>query len=246
LIEDCAHAHGSAIDGKHAGALGVAGAFSFFPTKVMTTGEGGMITTDNESLARQLRILRNHGKDPELEGMISEFGNNHRMSEVTALFGIQQIKQAHRVIAERRNTAKFYDSCLDAIVGLHRLKVPENVFTTYYKYPVYLSGDVQRSELKSALKERHGVALTGEVYANLCHSEPVWQHYTYCGRRRATAADFCSLSPKCSCGQLQMGFPGAEHISRQHICLPLYPGLKPAELEYVVESLSTEMTRLGR
>jgi perosamine synthetase len=244
LIEDCAHAHGSAIDGKHAGTLGVAGAFSFFPTKVMTTGEGGMVTTNRENLARQLRILRNHGKDPELDGRISEFGNNHRMSEVTALFGIQQVKQARRVITERRNIAKFYDSCLDTIVGLHRLKVPENVFTTYYKYPVYLSGDVQRNQLKSALKERHGVTLTGEVYANLCHSEPMWQHYSYCGRRRATAVDFCPLSPKCGCGQLQTGFPGAEYISRQHICLPLYPGLKPAELEYVVGSLRTEITRI--
>jgi perosamine synthetase len=246
LIEDCAHAHGSAIDGKRAGALGVAGAFSFFPTKVLTTGEGGMITTDNESLARQLRILRNHGKNPELGGSISEFGNNHRMSEITALFGIQQVKQANRIIAERRNIAKFYDSRLDAIEGLHRLKIPENVFSTYYKYPVYLSDNVQRSDLKRAMIERHGVSLTGEVYANLCHSEPVWQDYTYCGRRRANAVEVCPLSSKCNCGQFQSGFPGAEYISRQHICLPLYPGLSLAELEYVVESLSTEIASVRR
>ena len=150
LIEDCAHAHGSAIDGKHAGALGVAGAFSFFPTKVMTTGEGGMVTTDSESLARQMRILRNHGKDPELEGKISEFGNNHRMSEVTALLGIQQIGKAHRIIRERRNIAKFYDSRLDPIVELHRVQVPANVFHNLLQ----ISGVSFRQRAAKGIEER--------------------------------------------------------------------------------------------
>ena len=225
LIEDCAHAHGCSIDGKAAGTIGVAGAFSFFPTKVLVTGEGGMITTNDEGLYRQAVKFRNHGKDPELGNRMSVIGNNWRMSEITAVMGVQQMRRASELIADRRETARFYDGALGSVDGVRPLKLGENVTSTYYKYVAYLDEELDRAALKNALKEKYEVSLTGEVYADLCHTEPVWQAVDYAGRPGA--------APAVSSGE----FPGAEYLSKHHICLPIYPGLSQAEREWVVESL---------
>ena len=120
LIEDCAHAHGCSIDGRHAGSLGVAGAFSFFPTKVFTTGEGGAIVTNDEEVYRRSSMIRNQGKNPELGNRISELGHNFRMSEFTALVGVQQMRKAESVLDERRRIARFYD---DALVNVEGVRV---------------------------------------------------------------------------------------------------------------------------
>src|SRR5207249_1920836 len=108
-IEDCAHSHGSTFQGKQSGTLGIAGAFSFFPTKVLVTGEGGMITTNDEGIYKEALMLRNHGKNPLLGNRMSEFGHNYRMSEITAVLGVNQMNRAHELITERQMIAKAYD-----------------------------------------------------------------------------------------------------------------------------------------
>ena len=153
LIEDCAHAHGCAIDGKQAGTLGIAGAFSFFPTKVLTTGEGGMVTTNNEELAQNIRRIRNHGKNPTLNNRMSQMGHNYRISEVTALLGVQQMHKANTIIEERRRIANWYDSKLKNITGLRPLTLTEKIFSSYYKYVAYLDEDIDRHQIKMMLKE---------------------------------------------------------------------------------------------
>ena len=242
LIEDCAHAHGCAIDGQQAGTLGIAGAFSFFPTKVLTTGEGGMVTTDDEQLAQRIQMIRNHGKNPELGNRMSEVGYNCRISEITALLGVQQMRKAQVIVKERRKVAAYYDEKLKGVPGLRPLILPENVFSTYYKYIAYLDPNVNRNRIKKTLKEHYGISLTGEVYADLCHTEPVWERFTYCGVQVEENYAACHRWPSCGCDQVQSGFPGAEYISQHHICLPLYPGLNEAELEHIVTSLRTVLT----
>ena len=91
LIEDCAHAHGSSFNGKKAGTFGVAGAFSFFSTKVMTTGEGGMITTSNSELKQNIDTIRNHGQVED--NKVDILGYNFRMPEFSALLGLSQLKK---------------------------------------------------------------------------------------------------------------------------------------------------------
>jgi len=122
LIEDCAHAHGCSIDGRHAGSLGVGGAFSFFPTKVFTTGEGGAIVTNDEEVYRRSSMIRNQGKNPELGNRISELGHNFRMSEFTALVGVQQMRKAESVLDERRRIARFYDDALVNVEGVRSVR----------------------------------------------------------------------------------------------------------------------------
>ena len=245
FIEDCAHAHGCTLAGQQAGTFGVAGAFSFFPTKVLTTGEGGMITTDDEGLYRRALMIRNHGKNPACGNRMSEMGHNHRLSEFTALVGVQQLARAHTIIDERRRVARFYDKSLRGMAGARPLELPEDLQSSYYKYPVYLDETIDRSRLKRVLKEQYGVSLTGEVYADLCHTEPVWQTHTCCGRRRTNGATPCLHGSACNGTASAADFPGAEYISRHHVCLPLYPDLDEAELTHVVESLERALSESG-
>ena len=109
ILEDAAHAHGSKINNQNAGSLGIAAAFSFYPTKVLNTGEGGMITTNDKSLYKQFITLRDHGKKDPKKNIHTELGYNWRMAEITALLGIQQVKKARQVLQERRMQAKLYD-----------------------------------------------------------------------------------------------------------------------------------------
>lgn len=233
LIEDCAHAHGCEIEGRAAGTLGVAGAFSFFPTKVMTTGEGGAIVTNDEELALKSKMIRNQGKDPSMGGQISELGHNFRISEFTALLGVQQMRKADRIVDERRKIASFYDSALVNVEGVR----PVRPFgpSGYYKYVAYLADGIDRDAVKAMMKSEYGVSLTGEVYADLCHNEPLWETYDYDG----------SLRNGDDNGDRQQGFPGAEQISQRHICLPVYPGLSQEQLNHVVDSLSATLARIG-
>jgi dTDP-4-amino-4,6-dideoxygalactose transaminase len=238
LIEDCAHAHGSSIRGRHAGLLGCAGGFSFFPTKTLTTGEGGMVITDDESIYRNVLMLRNQGKNPALGNHISELGHNWRISEMTAVLGVQQMQKAEQVLSQRRSIARFYDQALEEVRGLRLLPLPPETTSSYYKYIVYLDPAYRGGDVKRVMQEKYGVSLPGEVYADLCHDEPVWNKYTYCGRERREAGGVrCHRWPQCGCSERQQGFPGADFISKHHVCLPMYPGLKEDDLGYVVESL---------
>ena len=238
LIEDCAHAHGSTPEGRHAGLLGAAGGFSFFSTKTLTTGEGGMVITDDETIYRIALMLRNQGKNPSLGNKISEFGHNWRLSEITAVLGVQQMEKAPEILADRRRTARFYDRALQELEGIRPLTLWPNTTSSYYKYIVYLEPTYDRGAIKRIMKEKYGVSLTGEVYADLCHNEPIWEKYTYCGTQRSDNGKAqCTRWPQCGCGNPQEGFPGAEYLSKHHLCLPMYPGLVQEDLEYVIESL---------
>lgn len=242
LVEDCAHAHGCSFAGRTAGTIGVAGAFSFFPTKVLTTGEGGIVTTNDEALAARARIVRNQGKSPEHGNHIAYPGHNFRMSEITAVIGLQQMRRAEQLIQQRRHIAGRYDELLQDQELVRPLRLSEGAVSSYYKYVAYIPEDVDRGELKRRMREEHGVSLTGEVYADPCHSEPIWQDFTYCGKPRTSEG--CGLAPGCGCNERQHGYPGAERLSKHHICLPLYPGLTDGDVEYVADKLVTIVREL--
>jgi len=220
IIEDAAHAHGASIDGKNAGTLGLAGSFSFYPTKVMVTAEGGMVTTDDEELHKKGIVLREHGKADHHFNIHTEFGYNWRFSEIHALLGLQQMRIADDILAERRKIASWYDGLLTDVAGVRKIHIPQNVRSSYYKYICYLDEKIERAVLKERLFREFGVALTGEVYSDPCHSQPVFTKY-----------------PDKVINLPEERFEGTNYISKRHICLPLYPGLTREEVEYVVDSL---------
>jgi perosamine synthetase len=220
LIEDAAHAHGATIDGNLAGSLSLAGSFSFYPTKVFTTAEGGMMTTDSEEIYKKALVLREHGKADHDFNVHTEFGDNWRFSEIHAILGLREMNKADWILNERRRVAKYYDENLKGVEGIRLLDIPSNINPSYYKYILYLDERIKRDQLKPLLKEKFNVSLTGEVYSDPCHTQPVFEKY-----------------PDKMANPKGEQFPSTDYVCRQHICLPLYPGLTEEETGYVVSSL---------
>lgn len=212
LLEDAAHAHGSSFDGRSAGTFGQAGAFSFYPTKVMAGGEGGMLLTDDEGLAAEARIYRDQGKASFLTNMHTRLGSNWRMSEPHAAIAMSQLGHLDEFIARRQELAAIYDAHLPAI-GVRPLKVASLASCNYYKYVAFLPEGVDRPTVKRALRDDYGVGLSGEVYDTGLHQQPVFAPW--------------------ATGPL----PRTEWLCARHICLPLYPSLPDEDVRYVVESL---------
>lgn len=220
LLEDAAHAHGATIDSRKAGTLGIAGSFSFYPTKVMTTAEGGMITTDDEEIYRKSVILRDHGKVPPEFNVHTEFGYNWRFSELHAVLGLQQMQKIEQILEERRKVAKMYDERLSDLKRIRPLQIPPNISSSYYKYIAFLDDSIDRDQIKKELRDRFNVCLPGEVYSHPLHSQPVFQKYLW------TVAN----DPDDT-------FLQTEYVCKHHLCLPLYRGLTENEIDYIVDSL---------
>jgi perosamine synthetase len=213
LVEDAAHAHGSSWQGTSAGAFGVAGAFSFYPTKVMTSGEGGMITTDDDRIAEEARIYRDQGKASFTVNAHTRLGYNWRLPETSAVIGLRHLERLPQMIAGRQRAAAIYDAALRDFGGLAPLSVPEGAVCNYYKYVAVLKRPLDRAALKKELREAHGVSLTGEVYEAPIHRQPIFERY--------------AVSP----------LPEAEAACAGHVCLPVFGGISDEQAHHVVDAL---------
>ena len=214
LIEDAAHAQGSTLSARPAGSFGIAAAFSFYPTKVMTSGEGGMITTGDEALYREALIYRDQGKEGFTTNYHVRLGYNWRMSEPHAIIGRAQLRSLPEFIQRRREIAQVYDRRLTGFRGgIQPLTVPRAVQSNYYKYIALLDPAVDRAGLKKALRDKFDIGLSGEVYEMPCHQQPVFSGYP--------------------AGRLHH----AERICAEHVCLPISARMSAEEAEYVVDSL---------
>lgn len=215
LVEDAAHAHGSMLDDKYAGTFGFAGAFSFFSTKVMTTGEGGMITTNDGQLYEKAKLLRNQAKEQN-ENYHKTLGHNWRMTEIQALMGLTQLKMLDDFISKRIHLKKIYDEELDKIPELTPLVIPKNCRHNLYKYIVFTPDNwspQDRDNLKQKLRKEFNVNLGGYVYELPCHLQPVFKDY------------------------VQESLPMAEHLCNHHICPPMYHEMTDEEASYVINSI---------
>jgi perosamine synthetase len=219
LIEDAAHAHGSTFNGVTAGRFGIAAAFSFYPTKVMTSAEGGMIVTDDERLYNRALVFRDQGKAGFYGNVHIELGNNWRMSEVHAVIGLSQFHRLGGFIENRRRIAEIYDKGLDGMERITALKLSPEARSNYYKYVAYLDKSLDRAVIKKELGEKYGIALSGEVYELPCHLQPVFK----------------------DSGSYKEGdYPVAEDLCRRMICLPISAVMTEEEANYVVDSLRKE------
>jgi len=227
LVEDAAHAHGAEYFQTFAGNLGIAGSFSFYPTKVLTTAEGGMITTNDEDIYKKAIVLREHGKADHNYNIHTEIGDNWRFSELHAVLGIQQMKKVDYILSERRHLAKLYDELLKNVKELECIAIPSHVKPSYYKYIVFLPERIKRNDLKRLLLEKFSIQLPGEVYSGPCHSQPVFSKY-----------------PETLVNDKEESFPVTDAVCQQHVCLPLYPGLKGEEVDYIVNSLKQVLKSL--
>jgi dTDP-4-amino-4,6-dideoxygalactose transaminase len=222
LVEDAACAIGSTVGGKPVGQGALIAAWSFHPRKLVTTGEGGMITTDDAEWAARLRRLREHGMNasaaerhssskPVLESYL-EVGYNYRMTDVQAAIGLVQLGKLDAMIARRRELAARYDVLLRDVPGLTPVRDPEHGQSNFQSYWVLLAEDfpVGRDDLLAALAEA-GVSARRGIMAS--HLEPAYEGHT------------------------GVPLPVTERISNDSLILPLFHTLTEAQQDRVVAAL---------
>lgn len=214
LIEDAAHAHGSCLGDLRAGSIGIAAAFSFYPTKVMTSCEGGMITTNNAEINDLAKKLRVFGQESRY--VHTHFGYNWRLSELHAIVGLSQLRNLKKNLDRRREIASQYDKYFRDIENIDNYNGVQNSGSSYYKYIVKIRGKFYE-ELKP-LFQTYNIELPGKVYDIPLHQQPI----------------FKSME--------NQDLPGAEQACREHLCLPMYPKLTDDEVQYIGDVLKVFMS----
>lgn len=215
VVEDAACALGTELDGRRAGAWGVMGCFSFHPRKAVTTGEGGMITTGDAGLARRLRMLRNHGQDPDAAS--PDFvipGYNVRLTEFQAALGSAQMRKLDRLVASRVAQAAVYDELFAGTPVTPPGRLPGSRHV-YQSYAALLPADAapRRAAIIAALREQ-GIETTIGTY----HMPMT----TYFRTRGGYAAG---------------DFPATDDVAARAISLPLYEALTRQDQAQVVKGL---------
>jgi dTDP-4-amino-4,6-dideoxygalactose transaminase len=213
VFEDAAHAHGSALGGIKAGALADGAAFSFFPTMVMTTGEGGMITTDVPEVDELARSYRNQGKRGRvIGGLHHDLGNSFRITEVGAVLGRIQLAKLSAMLSRRRRASDLITYALDR-AGLAYVSTAHMDAASNYKLIVPLPPRRTAGQVQKALAA-DGVILGDAVYEIPCHRQPVFAGID-------VGADL----------------PNADIWCPRHICPPLTSGMTDQEAEHVGAAL---------
>jgi len=215
IIEDAACALGASLQGTMAGKWGKLGCFSFHPRKILTTGEGGMIVTNDTSLAERLKVLRNHGQCAVTEGM--DFimpGYNYRMMEIQGALGSSQIGKLDQMIFRRRNLAVGYSKLLEKSPIILPESLPE-AFHVYQSYVIMLPDEgISRQDIIQRLKEEDIEASIGTVHM------PMTTFY----RQQY------GLNPG--------DFPVTDYISARALSLPIHERITEIDQLNIVTSLS--------
>ncbi len=207
VIEDACQSHGAVYQGKRVGSFGT-GTFSLYPTKNMTSAEGGMITTDDPVIDEKCRVIRQHGMRRRYYH--DELGFNFRMTDVHAAIGHEQLKKLARFNQKRQENARFLSANLQGVVTPF---VPQGYEHVYHQYTVRVPAD-KRDALRSYLQE-HGVG--SEVY----YPVPVHKQSFY-------VQDL---------GYNQT-LPQAERAAAEVLSLPIHPALSQADLETIVAQVN--------
>jgi UDP-4-amino-4,6-dideoxy-N-acetyl-beta-L-altrosamine transaminase len=224
IVEDCAHSLGAEYNGKKTGSFGVFGCFSFYPTKIITTLEGGMITTNDENLAKKLRILREHGMsktaiDRESEASwyydVVDLGYNYRLNELQAALGISQLARADEGIKRRIEAARYYKKRLKCNGVVIPYEAPHRSHI-FHLFVIKVDKDrfsKSRDDLFKKLSSNGvGVSL----------------HYTPLHKLSLYKKFINSKTNK---------FSVAEQIYQQILSLPLYPTMTETDIDFVAEKI---------
>ena len=216
--EDCAQAHAAAIGDTPVGSFGAWGSFSFYPTKNMTSLEGGMVATADAGLARRVRLLRNQGMERQYANEV--VGLNNRMTDVAAAVGRVQLTKLAGWTAARRANAAVLDAGLAGAPGVVTPHVPHGYTHVYHQYTIRLEGAsaAERDEVAKVLRGQWRVG-TGVYYPIPNHRLP-------------------SLAPYAP----GVDLPGTEKAARECLSLPVHPSLSEADLERIVRAVGAAVT----
>lgn len=211
VIEDAAEAHGATYKNRMAGAMGDVGCFSFYPNKNMTTGEGGMIVTDDDLIAEKVRLLRSHGQDSRYHHIT--IGYNYRMTDMQAALGIVQLRRLDWVLEKKRQAAQYYGELLSDIKDVQPPYVARDATHTYMFYTVKFTKREVRDRVMQHLDER---GIETRVAFSPAHLQPIYRSlYRY----------------------EEGSLPVTEECARTVLSLPIFPHIRRGDQRTVVESI---------
>ena len=220
IIWDAAQAHGTKYKGKDVGSFDDLVCYSFYPTKNVTTGEGGMIATNDPELYEKCRLLRSHGQPRKYYH--SSLGLNYRMTDIEASIGIEQLKKLDILVGKRRENAKYLTEYLSTIDGIITPFVEDGVEHSFNQYSVLLDLDrlnCTRDEfVKNLKKENIGSAIH---YPRPLHKQPVFRELV---------------------GHLTL--PVSEDITERIVSLPVHPFLNASELKQIGLAIKKIFSRM--
>ncbi|QLG48555.1 DegT/DnrJ/EryC1/StrS family aminotransferase [Natrinema halophilum] len=216
VVEDACQAHGATVGGQRVGGFGDAACFSFYPTKNMTTGEGGIVTTDRDDVAERAASYVNHGRTVSGTGGYDhvDLGHNFRMTSIEAAIGRAQLERLPELNRTRRENAAVYDDRL-ADLPIDTPSEPTGYRHVYHQYTVRTE---DRDALEATLSERD--VGTGVYYRTAIHRQPAYETVS-------------SAAAK---------FPRAERAADEVLSLPVHPGLSERDRRIVVEAVRDHFT----
>jgi len=215
VIEDAAEAHGAEYKGRKTGGLGDMGCFSFYANKIITTGEGGMVVTNNEEFAERARLLRDLAFEKEKRFLHRYLGFNYRMTNLQAAVGVAQFEHIDEFVETRRRNAHLYNSLLSEVEGITTPKEAEWAKNVYWMYTILVedSFGVSRDELMARLKEK-GIGTRRAFYP--IHVQPLYEE-----------------------GFKGQKYPVSDELSGKGFYLPSGNTLTKEQIEKVVESIKS-------
>ena len=213
VLEDAAEAHGATYEGRKIGSLGHAAAFSFYANKIVSTGEGGMITTNNEDFAKMGRTLRDHAFCPERHFWHKVRGFNYRMTNLQAAIGLAQVEQLDGLVVQRRRNAALYNELLMKVPGIVLPPEASNVESAFWMYSILVGDEfgMTRDELRWFLADK---GIETRTFFIPIHFQPIY-YATYKGQR----------------------YPVAEDLCRRGLYLPSSSSMSKEEIRYVTEAV---------
>ncbi len=211
IYEDAAQAHGASWNGRPVGTIGDFAMFSLYPTKNMTSGEGGMVTCANDTIARNVRVLRNQGMEKQYENEV--IGFNSRMTDIHAAIGRVQLTKVDGWTAQRQHNASVLNAGLAGLAGVTTPLVADGAVHVYHQYTVRLEA-AERDRIRQALQDEHGVG-SGVYYPIPNHRLPSLTHF-------APGLDL----------------PETEKAASEVLSLPVHPSLSAGDLERIVEAVT--------
>ena len=217
IYEDAAQAHGASWRGRPVGTLGEFAMFSLYPTKNMTSGEGGMVSCRSAEIARQVRLLRNQGMETQYENEV--IGFNARMTDVHAAIGRVQLTKVDGWTSQRQRNAAMLNEGLAGVEGLSTPKVRDGAVHVYHQYTVRVPS-TERDRIREALQEEHGIG-TGVYYPIPNHRLPSLSRY----------AEGIEL-------------PETEQAAAEVLSLPVHPALAEGDIERILSGVTAVM-RVG-
>ena len=211
VVEDAAEAHGAVYKNKKVGGFGDAAMFSFTPTKNITTGEGGLITTDDDALAKKLRLIKNHGQEGQYNHVC--LGFNYRITEMQSAIGVEQLKKLDGIIAAKRKNAAAFGDLLSGIKGIVTPFVSKDCSPVFMMYTIKVIAQEcghSRDELMKRLDEN---GIQTKIYFPPVHKQPVFKDLA------------------------KTKLPVTDSVSSQLLSLPFHSKITGSDMLYISEKI---------